>query len=79
LSPILFDIYIDKLEGWLEEARCVGMYLAIIVIIPLLYVDDIVLMVRSPYDLNKQLKILNDFCSITCVIVNTDKTKVMII
>jgi hypothetical protein len=79
LSPTLFGIYIDKLEGCLEEASCVRPTLAGIVIILLLYVDDIVLMVRSPYDLNKQLKILKDFCSSMGMTVNTDKTKVMII
>ena len=31
LSPTLFGIYIDKLEGCLEEARCVVMFLAGIV------------------------------------------------
>jgi hypothetical protein len=63
----------------LEEAGCVNPTLASIVIILLLYVDDIVLMVRSPYDLNKQLKILKDFFSSTSMTVNTNKTKVMII
>ena len=33
LSPTLFGIYIDKLEGCLEEAGCVGTFLAGIVII----------------------------------------------
>ena len=36
LSPTLFGIYIDKLEGCLEEARCAGTILAGIVIILLL-------------------------------------------
>ena len=37
LSPTLFGIYIDKLEGCLEEAGCAGTILAGIVIILLLY------------------------------------------
>jgi hypothetical protein len=79
LSPTLFDIYIDKLEYCLEDAGCVGPTLTSIVIILLLYVDDIVLMEKSPYDLGKQLIILKDFCSSMGMTVNTDKTKVMII
>ena len=43
LSPTLFGIYIDKLEGCLEEAGCAGTILARIIIVLLLYVDDIVL------------------------------------
>ena len=53
LSPTLFVIYIDKLEGCLEEAGCAGTILAGIVIILLLYADDIFLLARCPSDLDK--------------------------
>ena len=52
VSPALFCIYIDKLEGCLEESSCAGMTLVGILIILLLYDDDIVLMVRKPYALD---------------------------
>ena len=52
---------------------------ASMVMIHLLYVYDIVLMERGPYDLNKQLKILKDFFSSMGMFINTDKTKVVII
>ena len=54
LSPTLFSIYIHKLEKCLEEADCVGTILAGIVIILLLYADDIALMARCPFDLDKK-------------------------
>jgi hypothetical protein len=79
LSPTLFGIYIDKLEECLEKEGCVGPTLTGIVINLLLYVDDIVLMARSPHDLENQLRILKDFCSNMGMTVNTYKTKVMII
>ena len=79
LSPTLFGIYIDKLEGCLEKAGCAGTILAGIVIILLLYADDIVLLARCSSDLDKQLRLLKDFCSNMGITVNTDKTKVMII
>ena len=47
LSLTLFGIYIDKLEGCLEEASCVDTILVGIVIILLLYADDIVLLARG--------------------------------
>lgn len=75
LSPTLFGIYIEKLEGSLEEAGCAGTILAGIVIILLLYDDDIVLLARFPSNLDKQLRLLRDFCSTIGVFVNTDKTK----
>ena len=60
LTPTLFGIYIDKLKKCLEEVGC-GTILDGIVIILLLYADDIIFMERCPYDLNKQLIILKDF------------------
>ena len=77
MSSTFFGIYIDKLEGCFEEAGCVALTLANIVIILLIYIDDIILMVRSPYDLDKQLRILKEFCYIMGMLVNTIKTKVM--
>jgi len=61
LSPTVFDIYIDKLQVFLEDVGCVGPNLISIVIILILYVDDIVIMVKSPYDLGKQLIILKGY------------------
>ena len=54
------------------------MILAGIVIILLLYADDIFLLPRCPFYLDKQLR-LKDFCSTMGMSVNTNKTKVMII
>jgi hypothetical protein len=50
-----------------------------IVIILFIYLDEIVLMARSPYDIDNKLKILNDFYSTIGMIVNTNKTNVMIV
>jgi hypothetical protein len=79
LSPTLFGIYIDKLEYCLEKVGCVGPTLTGIIINILLYVVDIILMERSPRDIENQLRTLKDFCPNMDMIVNTDKTKVMII
>ena len=63
ISTIIFGIYIDNLEMCLEEGDCIDTILARIVMILLLYDDDIVLMERLPSDLDNQLRILKDFCS----------------
>jgi len=56
--PYPFGIYINKLKDCLEANGCLGPNIASIVIICLLYVDDIVLMARNPYDLSKRHRIL---------------------
>ena len=55
------------------------MILVGIVIIILFYVDDIVLLERCPFDLDKQLRLLKDFFSTMGMTVNASKTKIMII
>ena len=69
----------DKLEGCLIETGFTNMMLVGIVIIVLLYVDDIVLLARCPSNLDKQLRILKDLCSSMGMIINTNKTKIMLI
>jgi hypothetical protein len=79
LYSTLFGIYIDKLEDCLEKAGCVDPTPIGIVINLLIYADDIVLMERSPHDIENQLRILKDFCSNMGMTINIDKTKGMII
>ena len=76
LSPTLFGIYIDKLEMCLEEVGCIGSILAGIVIILLLYADDIVLMEKYPSNLDKKLRILKDFFSNMGIYVNNQQDKI---
>ena len=49
------------------------------VVILLLYADDIVFLARCLSNLDKQLRVFKDFCSTMGMMVNTNKTKVMII
>ena len=56
-----------------------GTILGGIIIILLLYVDDIVLMARCSSDLDKQLRIHKYFFSNMGMNVNTNKKKIMII
>jgi hypothetical protein len=45
----------------------------------LLYADDILLLARNPFDIEKYHRILKYFCISSAMIMNTDKTKIMII
>jgi hypothetical protein len=79
LFPILFGIYIDKLEDFLKEAGFVGPTLTVIVINIFLYADDIILMASIYHDIENQLRIYKNFFFNMGMTVNIDKTKVMII
>jgi hypothetical protein len=47
---------IDKTEQCLEHEGCIGINMVRLVVILLLYVDDIVLLAKPIEDLHKQLK-----------------------
>ena len=55
------------------------MALTIVIIIIILYDIDISLLERCPYDLDTQLRIIKHCFSSMGMIVNSDKTKVIII
>lgn len=73
MSPTLFGIYIDNIEECLDDVHCDGSIIIGIVLTHLLYVEKFSLLMRSHYDLGKQLKIFQDLCSKMGMIVNTEK------
>ena len=77
--PTLFGIYINKLEECLESAGCKGTNLTRVLIIIILYADDIILLAKIYDELDKKLQILHYYSYKMGMIVNTDKVKVRII
>ena len=83
LSPLLFGLFIDRLEKFLE-ARLphVGMEFRNVfirsVIRVLLYADDLVLVAETPTELQHLLDALRDFCAQFCMEVNVKKSEVVI-
>ena len=78
-SPIPFLEFTLISQKGVQNKQVVSIQSWLGVIILLLYVDDIVLMARHPSYLDKQIRILKVFCYNMGMIVNTDKTKIMII
>ena len=70
------NLQVRRLRG---KTSCVDPTLTGIVINILIYADDIVLMERSPHDIENQLRILKDFFSNMSMTINTNKTNFMII
>jgi hypothetical protein len=75
LSPILFGLYIDKLEEWLNSHEGDGALLGDFVIRLLLYADDLILIAKSTLGLQEHLISLERFCSTMRMQVNTSKIK----
>lgn len=78
LHPLLFGLYIDKLEEWLNMKGGDGVQLGEFVIKLLLYADDLVLISKSAHGLKIYLYSLEIFCRVVGMQVNINKTKIMI-
>lgn len=79
LSPLLFGLFIDRIEGHLEQhAHDTGVDLAGRVVRVLLYADDLVLLATSPKDLQTQLDALHSFCTANSMTVNVSKTECVV-
>ena len=77
LSPFLFSMYINDLEGELMQNDIDGIDIGMLKLYLLLYADDIVIFSMSSEGLQKGLDVLCDYCQRWKLTVNTDKTKVM--
>jgi hypothetical protein len=58
LSPTTFGIYISKIEKCLEEDGCIGINIIKLIVIPLLYIDDISLITKIIEAIQNKFKLL---------------------
>jgi len=78
LSPLLFRLYLDALEGHLNDRKCDAPTLADVHIWLLLFADDLALTSKLEMGLQQQLDALQQFCAECGLTVNVKKTKVMV-
>ena len=76
LAPTLFTLYINDLIPVINELD-VGVSIGDSKISILLYADDIVLLYDSPYGIQQQLNILEDWLKTWHTKANVDKTKIV--
>ncbi len=77
-QPLLFGLYLDALEGRLNDRECDALTLADVHVWLLLFVDDLVLTSESKVGLQQQLDTLQQFYAERGLTVNVKKTKVMV-
>ena len=78
ISPILFSLYIEDLELFLQEDPTCGLSLDEITFILMLFADDMVILGKDRNDLQRSLDLLNSYCNKWGLAVNTEKTKVVV-
>ena len=77
LSPLLFSIFVEELELYLQDRITCGLGIDDINIILLLFADDMVIVGNSPEDLQRSLDMLHNYCLNWGLTVNTLKTKIV--
>lgn len=80
LSPLLFAIFISKLQHMLEEHAQEGgaLFELDVPLTCLLFADDVVIVSTSRKGLTRQLVVLQRFCDLTHMQVNMAKTRTIV-
>lgn len=78
LSPFLFAMYVNDLETTLNTSGITGLNINMLKLFILFYADDAVLLSESREDLQNGLNTLSAYCDRWKLVLNTDKTKIVI-
>ena len=79
LSPELFKVYFKELSDLLNKADTINPLLCDIRITHLAWADDVVILAMDRTSIDKQLRIIEDYCNKWGLKVNASKTKFMVI
>ena len=78
MSPLLFSLFVEDLELFLQNDVSSGLSIDDIVLILLLFADDMAIIGKSPGEVQKHLDLVSNYCKCWGLKVNTDKTKIMV-
>jgi hypothetical protein len=78
ISPVMFSLFIEDLELYLQNNLNSGIDLQDICLILLLFADDMVLIDENPLDLQNSLNKLHEYCNKWGLEVNVNKTKIVV-
>jgi len=78
ISPILVSSFLEDLKLFLQGNTNSVSLINDIVLIILLFADDMAIFGNNPEDLQNNLSLLRDYCNIWRLEVNGDKTKIMV-
>ena len=78
MSPLLFAMFVEDLELQLQSPESPGICIDDIVLILLLFADDMVILGKTPAELQNSLDLLHTYCDTWGLEVNAEKTKIMV-
>ena len=78
MSPLLFSIFVEDLELFLQKDNNSGLSIDDITIILLLFADDMAIIGKTPSEVQGHLENLHEYCNTWGLKVNTEKTKIMV-
>jgi hypothetical protein len=78
MSPLLFSIFVEDLELFLQKDIDSGIALDDILLILLLFADDMAIIGKTPVEIQQHLDNLYTYCDTWGLKVNTSKTKIMV-
>ena len=78
ISPVLFSLFVDDLELFLQDDPNCGIKINALLMIVLLFADDMVILGNSQSDLQCRLNLSKEYCDKWGLQVNSEKTKVMV-
>ena len=78
MSPVLFALFIEDLELYIQSSNSSGLTFHDISLILLLFADDMVIFGHNQMDLQNSLDMLSEYCTIWGIEVNIEKTKVIV-
>ena len=76
LSPILFSFFVNDLELYLQNEPNSGLLIDDIVLMLLLFADDMAIFAKSPEELQTNINLLHSYCKTWGLTDNTDKTQI---
>ena len=78
MSPILFALFIEDMELYIQSNDSSGLTFHDISLILLLFADDMVIFGHNQMDLQNSLDMLSEYCTRWGIEVNKEKTKVIV-
>jgi len=78
MSPILFSLFVEDLELYLQQDVHDGIHIDDLVLIVLLFADDMAIVGKTPLEIQNQLDRLLEYCNAWGLSVSTAKTKIMV-